>query len=974
MWLRSIPSLWCLYVAWSLVWGDVTALSLRPLTSSTTFYGNPLLLTTNNDGRHNDINARAQLYMRKQKASDKRTRRRQRGLVEESPVVTAASLTTSPMQQQGTAWTKKTTTTSMLPRPATGGRGRSRKRSMLYTSLSFYHNKFMRLLQEEFKAEVRINVASVDSGTLYRFLCLVHTYYHCIAQEDEVLGRIKASLDDPISLEVAGYALYDVEASRRGNLFADEVYRLAKASDATTVYQADDSSNAVTDTRKQQSQQTFLLPRNHKFRPNDVILLTLQPNGSGDFFDPTTTSPLSEQATQLEARVLNVGPSYVDIAVQAGKFAATLGPTFNEPGGSRQTSQRLRVDRFFSNIPYQRMVDALKQLSQIPDRQQQQQQLGLNNDEQEENSNSLARIRMDTILSQAIVSTHAFADAESPLLRDPSICDLEELAKHIARPPMPTSGKLAHQAIRYMMAHPQTFRPLNDPQLAAVEAALTRRLTLIQGPPGTGKTVTAASIGFGMVHQCRSISADSAKVLACAFSNVGADNLAQALQNVGLKVVRIGKPSAVTQSLWNNTLDAAIDRDLDARKALEVAAKAAARLSKVGQMDKTEERLVRQSATNAVKASQKACLVAATKAMRAADVIVSTSTGAADPRLLAACGIVTGQQEEEETRQSFRPEGRKTTSADDRTLAPDGLPPLSLPFVIVDEACQSVEPATLVPLVSSDTCRSLVLLGDPCQLPPTVRSSDDSTSPLSVSLMERLASILPAPHARSASDTTPKDTSFLAALPMKQCRSLLHALEKNEGDHHRSVSYRKRYAGSLLLSIQYRMHPSIAAFPSAIFYDGLLATPEFMRGTRHLPQSLQDLFPCPSGDENAVSFRWINVGGKNNERRGSLSGLASTSFGSSPESVEEQTSYLNEPEAAQAMDILENIISLKDPAVKTIGIISPYAAQVQLIQSLLRDNPALQNKLEAANVELEVNSVDGYQVSNDERVTRLQCR
>jgi hypothetical protein len=38
-----------------------------------------------------------------------------------------------------------------------------------------------------------------------------------------VLGRIKASLEDPISLEKAGHALFDMYPERRGNLFGDEV-------------------------------------------------------------------------------------------------------------------------------------------------------------------------------------------------------------------------------------------------------------------------------------------------------------------------------------------------------------------------------------------------------------------------------------------------------------------------------------------------------------------------------------------------------------------------------------------------------------------------------------------------------------------------------------------------------------------------------------------------------------------------------
>ena len=130
-----------------------------------------------------------------------------------------------------------------------------------------------------------------------------------------------------------------------------------------------------------------------------------------------------------------------------------------------------------------------------------------------------------------------------------------------------------------------------------------------------GKTTVAASIAFGFVHQCRSISKHN-KVLATAFSNVGADNLAEQLIRVGLKVVRVGKASAVSSHLWDYTLDAAIAKDPDAQKALIEASKATAniRALKVNQngakgssarkkVDVSSARNRRELATTAVKAS-----------------------------------------------------------------------------------------------------------------------------------------------------------------------------------------------------------------------------------------------------------------------------------------------------------------------------------------------------------------------------------
>jgi hypothetical protein len=126
------------------------------------------------------------LTMRKQKASDRRTRRRQRGddvavddwvQARELRASFATTVADSPMQAAG-AWSHKRS----LPQPLgarqldsaadlmstrqqgggsaaaaapSGGRGRSRKRSTLYNSLAFYHNKFLTLLTQEYQAEVR---------------------------------------------------------------------------------------------------------------------------------------------------------------------------------------------------------------------------------------------------------------------------------------------------------------------------------------------------------------------------------------------------------------------------------------------------------------------------------------------------------------------------------------------------------------------------------------------------------------------------------------------------------------------------------------------------------------------------------------------------------------------------------------------------------------------------------------------------
>lgn len=343
---------------------------------------------------------------------------------------------------------------------------------------------------------------------------------------------------------------------------------------------------------------------------------------------------------------------------------------------------------------------------------------------------------------------------------------------------------------------------------------------------------------------------------------------------------------------------------------------------------------------------------------------MTTSTGASDPRLLAACGIVSSEDEAiSEVGKTTPPasSGTKSLSSQQaRVNAPDNLPPLSLPFVLVDEACQSVEPATLIPVTSTNSCRSLVLLGDPCQLPATIRAS--SSSPLAVSLMERLAASLPQPVIVTAhADHSGKDDTFLTSKPTRQAVSLFRAQENQRQERH--VSYRKRFNGSLLLSVQYRMHPSISAFSSAVFYDGLLSTPTFLASQRDFPEALDDHLPSQNP---VVGVRFVNVGGCGNERLGSRSKGSKTTFVPSTISVtpQQQTSYWNEEEAIQVMAIIKEMLRSHDsetPYPNSIGVVTPYNGQVELIKSLMATDEEFISLSAHLPSDIEVKSVDGYQ-------------
>ena len=146
-----------------------------------------------------------EITMRKQKASNRRTRRMQLGgeeltqaMIREKLSRREVTITSSPMTQNG-EWKQRRQgdTSSMIDvQIKTGGRGRSRKRSLLYTSLSLYYNKFLNFLTKEYKAEVsrsqnktkqnkntvvsrkiRPDESSCSFVTKYMLYCTLHCYY-----------------------------------------------------------------------------------------------------------------------------------------------------------------------------------------------------------------------------------------------------------------------------------------------------------------------------------------------------------------------------------------------------------------------------------------------------------------------------------------------------------------------------------------------------------------------------------------------------------------------------------------------------------------------------------------------------------------------------------------------------------------------------------------------------------------------------
>ena len=233
----------------------------------------------------------------------------------------------------------------------------------------------------------------------------------------------------------------------------------------------------------------------------------------------------------------------------------------------------------------------------------------------------------------------------------------------------------------------------NESQQQAIQFALSSRdLAIIHGPPGTGKTTT-------VVELIRQSVAKGLKVLACAPSNTGVDNLLEKLIANRVQVVRIGHPARVQEDLQPYTLDALVESDPATKVVSDMMREAEKIARKAGKYTRArpvpgsrndmrqESRQLREDA----KLYERQIIA---NILDRADVICATTN-----------------------------------------FDPDILGDRQFDLGVVDEACQSTEPGNWPVVLRADR---IVLAGDHCQLPPTIISTEAAEQGFAVSLMERL--------------------------------------------------------------------------------------------------------------------------------------------------------------------------------------------------------------------------------------------
>ncbi|KAF6250816.1 AAA domain-containing protein [Scenedesmus sp. NREL 46B-D3] len=245
---------------------------------------------------------------------------------------------------------------------------------------------------------------------------------------------------------------------------------------------------------------------------------------------------------------------------------------------------------------------------------------------------------------------------------------------------------------------------------------------------GVGKVLIKASIANASIANRLNCEGPELRwramgpLLACADTNAAVDNLVEGLAGKGLQVVRLGQPAKRAAALR------------EASKALFERAKLAAEGSLLAWGSSSSSGAVTPSSRSSRSSGGSRSPAAAAKA-------------AASRR--AAVGLLDSESLEADARRKWGQAEALSREAGQLVLAgahvvcatcagagDPMLNDLHFNVVVIDEATQASEPATLVPLTQGAQCA--VMAGDPCQLPPTIISREAYKFDLDVTLFDRL--------------------------------------------------------------------------------------------------------------------------------------------------------------------------------------------------------------------------------------------
>ena len=407
----------------------------------------------------------------------------------------------------------------------------------------------------------------------------------------------------------------------------------------------------------------------------------------------------------------------------------------------------------------------------------------------------------------------------------------------------------SHQKAAKFTFEPMRFPWLNPTQEKAVNEVLwAKDVAIVHGPPGTGKTTT-------LVEAINETLMRESQVLVCAQSNMAVDWISEKLVDRGVNVLRIGNPTRVNDKMLGFTYERRFEAHPDYPQLWAI------------------RKAIRELRKNRKKGSESYHQKLERLKSRATELEIRINSELLGEARVIACTLVGSAHR--------LLEGMKFGT------------------LFIDEAAQALEAACWIPMRRASR---VILAGDHCQLPPTVKSIAALRAGLGKTLMERIA------------ENKPEVVT--------------------------------------LLKIQYRMNEEIMRFSSDWFYHGEVESAPQIKYRSILEDDSPITWIDTSNEENQVTIEGDDV----------VLGEKRDDMNFHEQFVGESFGRINKAEADLTLLTLAEYLTqvgkrrVLEESID-VGIISPYRAQVQYLKRLLKKYEFFKPYRRL----ISVNTVDGFQ-------------